>query len=429
MVGKAFVIRISILSAACFTILSVPVWAQLTTGTIAGSVTDISGAVIPSASLRVTNVDTGIVKATKTDKDGLYTVTSLRPGHYIVEARLSDGLPIPAPDLANPSGDITYIPPNEPPTYVQFWNLDIQRALPASFLLDIAYSGSRGVHLPGVVNLNQAPPGPGSPSTRAPISASINSLNALLNYASSSYNSLQVKVERHFSKGFYLLCDYTYSRSMDNDSADSSSDASNASSGEPQNSFDWAAEYAPSDFDVPQRFVASYVYELPFGRGQRFLASSDRLVNAFLGGWQVNGITTVQSGSPFTPIVANPTTNAGSGGAIRPNRIGNGQIPASQRSVNHWFNVADFVVPPPFHFGNSGRNVLRGPGLADFDFSLFRHIPITERVNLEFRAEVFNIFNHPNFGLPDASVDTPQAGIITSALDPRQIQFALQLRF
>ncbi len=343
--------------------------------------------------------------------------------------KISDGLPIPAPNLTNPSGDITYIPSNEPPTYVQFWNFDVQRALPASILLDVAYSGSRGVHLPGVVNLNQAPPGPGSPSTRSPISASINSLNALLNYAGSSYNALEVKVERHFFKGFYLLGAYTYSKSLDNDSADSSSDASNASSGEPQNSFDWAAEYAPSDFDVRHRFVVSYVYELPFGKGQRFFASSHGLLNALLMGWQVNGITTLQSGNPFTPVVANPATNAGPGGAIRPDRIGSGQLPSSQRNVNRWFDVTDFAAPVPFHFGNSGRNILYGPGLVNFDFSLFRHIPITERVNLEFRTEVFNIFNHPNFGLPNASIDTPQAGIITSARDPRQIQFALQLQF
>lgn len=342
---------------------------------------------------------------------------------------ISGGLPIPAPNLSNPSGDITYVPPHEPPTYVQFWNLDLQHALPAGILLDIAYAGSRGVHLPGVVNLNQAPPDPGDPSTRSPISASIASLNALLNYASSSYNALQVKVERHFFKGFYLLGAYTYSKSMDNDSADSSSDASNASSGEPQNSFDWAAEYAPSDYDVRHQLVVSYVYELPFGRGQRFLSTPGRFATAVFGGWQVNGITTVQSGSPFTPVVANPLANAGPGGAIRPNRIGSGQLPSSQQIVNKWFNVADFPVPPPYQFGNSGRNVLTGPGLVDFDFSLFKRIPITERVDLEFRTEAFNIFNHPNFALPDASIGTPQAGIITAAANPRQIQFALHLQF
>ena len=344
--------------------------------------------------------------------------------------KISDGIPIPAPDLANPSGDITYIPPHEPPTYVQFWNLDIQRALPASILLDVAYSGSRGVHLPGIVNLNQAPPGPGDPSTRSPISASIGSLNASLNYAGSSYNALQVKVERHFFKGFYLLGAYTYSKSMDDVSSNSGSDdAGIASSGYPQNSFDWGAEYAPSDFDLRHRLVVSYIYELPFGKGQRFFATSNSLVSALITGWQVNGITTLQSGGVFTPVVANSAANAGTGGAIRPNRIGNGELPSSQRSVNRWFNLSDFVAPPIYQFGNSGRNILTGPGLVNFDFSLFRHFQITERVNLEFRTEAFNIFNRPNFNLPDTSIDTPTSGIISSARDPRQIQFALQLKF
>jgi hypothetical protein len=343
--------------------------------------------------------------------------------------RVSDGLLIPQPDLANPSGDIVYIPKSQPFPYMQYWTFDVQRTLTPSLLLDIAYAGSRGVHMTGVVNLNQAPPGPTPPGGRSPISTTINNLSSLLNRENSIYHSLQAKLERRFAAGFYLMAAYTFSKSIDDGSY--TSQGSDASSVAPQDSRNWRAERGLSDFDAAHRFVVSYIYELPFGKGKPYLSGS--FWGHVIGGWQLNGITTAQTGTPFTPVVANPRTNAGPGGAIRPDRLRSGDL-GSARSISQWFDKTAFLVQgtggsDPYHFGNSGRNILRGPGLVSFDFSAFRYFPLTERVKLQFRAEFFNLFNHANFALPAAAVDTPQAGIISAARDPREIQFALKLLF
>ena len=179
--------------------------------------------------------------------------------------------------------------------------------------------------------------------------------------------------------------------------------------------------------------VTSYIYEVPIGKGRKYLGASNRIVDGILGGWQINGITTAQNGMPFTPTISTDVINSGPGGALRPDRLASGQL-ASGQTIRHWFDVSAFAVPgtlgtAPYQFGNSGRNILRGPDLVDFDFSVFKTYSITERVKLAFRSEFFNIFNHPNFNLPNAAIDTPQAGIITGVRAPRQIQFGLKLTF
>ena len=326
------------------------------------------------------------------------------------------------------------MPKDQPTPYLQQWNLDLQRALPGNFLFDVAYVGSHGEHLTGSVNLNQAPPGPTPSSDRSPISTNISTVEGLLNRESSTYHALQVKLERHFSSGFYILAAYTFSKSIDDGSYNTQ--GSNASSAEPQDSFDWRAERGLSDFDATHRLVISYIYELPFGRGKKFMNRSNRIVGGILGGWQLNGITTAQSGTPFTPVLSNGSAaiNSGPGGSVRPDLVGN-PVLASGQSVNRWFNVSAFATSgqdgtAPYTFGNAGRNILIGPGSVNFDFSLFKNFTVTEHAKLQFRSEFFNVFNHANFGLPNAAVDTPQAGIITSTLTPpRQIQFALKLLF
>jgi hypothetical protein len=159
-------------------------------------------------------------------------------------------------------------------------------------------------------------------------------------------------------------------------------------------------------------------------------------VDAFLGGWQLNGITAAQTGSPYTPRLAEggTTINAGPSGIVRPYLIGNPNLPSSEQSVDRWFNVAAFAVPgqagtPAYTFGNAGRNILRGPNAFAFDFSLFKSFSITERVKLQFRSEFFNLFNHPNLALPNMNIDRAEGGTIRGASAPRQIQFALKLLF
>lgn len=346
--------------------------------------------------------------------------------------RVSDGLPLPVPDPRNPSGDVNFQLNRDPTPYMQQWNLNIQRALPGDFLAEIAYAGSRGLHLSGSANLNQARPGATAPGPRSLLNPNVNSILAILNRESSTYHSLQAKLQKRFARGFYLLGAYTFSKSIDD--ASFTAVGSDASTPLPQDSRNWRAERAASDFDFRHRLVVSYICEIPVGKGRRFLGAAPALVNHVLGGWQVNGITSLQSGNVFTPIVANPRTNGGPGGAIRPDRAGNGGLPDSERSIQRWFDTSAFVAQgaggtDPFHFGNSGRNILRGPRLVNFDFSAFKEFPIRERRSLEFRAEFFNVLNHANFLLPDRSVDLPTSGVISRVRDPRLIQFALKLVF
>ena len=227
-----------------------------------------------------------------------------------------------------------------------------------------------------------------------------------------------------------MLVSYTWSKSID--------DASNffPSTGDPnypQNSYNLRAERGRSNFDVRHRFSASYVYDLPFGKGRKYLADGGGW-STLLSGWQTAGVVTLQSGRPFTVALSREFDNSGTGisalgfGANdRPNLIGNPEI--SNRSPERWFNTGAFVIPPAGTFGNSGRNILDGPGYQSVNASLIKNTSLTERVNLQFRAETFNLFNHPNFNLPDNFLGSPTFGQITSARDPRHIQFGLKLLF
>jgi hypothetical protein len=358
------------------------------------------------------------------------------PGNSLV----SDGIPIVIP--SNPTipplgSSVTYVPRSQPTPYAQQWNLDIQRMLPGDVLFDIAYVGSVGVHLTGLTNLNQW--APGTSQAASPISPNVSVVSSLVNVEQSNYNGLQIKAERRFSSGFGVSASYVFSRSIDNGSVTAQPTA--ASGAQPQNSFDFQAERGPSDWNATHRAVISYIYELPFGTGKRFMNTPNPVLNGFLGGWQVNGITTAQTGSPFTPVYSGADTaiNAGPGGSVRPNLIGNpygGTNPAGvpfHQNRNEWFNPAAYVAPVN-SFGDAGRNSLTGPGFVDFDFSLFKSFQITERFKLEFRSEFFNIFNHTNLGLPNPQFDAASGGenpgqILNFVGNPRQIQFALKLLF
>jgi hypothetical protein len=217
---------------------------------------------------------------------------------------------------------------------------------------------------------------------------------------------------------------YTWSKSID--------DASNffSSAGDPnfpQNSYNVAAERGRSNFDVAHRLSASYSYALPFRRAEGLDA---KLIN----GWETFGIVTLQTGRPFTVALLSDIDNSGTGRSIlgfgandRPNLVGHPEL--SNPTTSQWFNTAAFAFSAPGTFGNAGRNILEGPGFQSVNASLVKNTHFTERVNLQFRAEAFNLFNHPNFNLPDNFLGSPTFGRITSARDPRHIQFGLKLLF
>jgi len=157
------------------------------------------------------------------------------------------------------------------------------------------------------------------------------------------------------------------------------------------------------------------------------LSSINRVTDLFLGGWQFSGVFSRTTGEAFTVSTSGGITNAG--GADRPNRIGDGTLPSDQRSIDRWFDVSAFQVQPNFTYGNSGRNILSGPGVTNLDFSLAKRFALTERFNLQFRAEAFNASNTPAFGNPAANINIPNVGTINAAGEPRRIQFGLKLLF
>jgi len=234
--------------------------------------------------------------------------------------------------------------------------------------------------------------------------------------ADSNYNALIGKLERRFSNGLSLLTSYTWGHSLDNGA--NSNDQSDPA---PQNSRDLAAQRGNSNFDIKHRFVVSSLYALPFNH-------THGIVGAIAHGWQINGIFAAQTGLPFT--VVNNTDQTVTGVTARPNRLRDGSLSSDQQSIYHWFDLTAFATPTCACYGNSGRGILRGPGSVNLDFSVMRNFVFHERYRLQFRAESFNIANHPNFGLPAYTLGNAPAGTITSVSNPeRQLQMAMKLYF
>ena len=316
--------------------------------------------------------------------------------------------------------------------YMQHWNFNVERQIGNKGVLEVAYVGSKGTKLLTARDINQPQPSvlpPGLPFVPRP-DPRFDDIDLLESRANSSYNALQARFQQRLSRGLTALASYTWSKSID--------DASNffSSAGDPnfpQNSYNVAAERGRSNFDVRQRLSVSYSYALPFGKGRQYLAD-DGWVSTVLSGWETYGIVTLQSGRPFTVALLSEIDNSGTGRSIlgfgandRPNVVGNPEL--SNRTTLQWFNTAAFGFPAPGTFGNAGRNILDGPGFQNVNASLVKNTALTERVKLQFRAEAFNLFNHPNFNLPDNFLGSPTFGRITSARDPRHIQFGLKLLF
>jgi hypothetical protein len=310
--------------------------------------------------------------------------------------------------------------------YMQHWNFNVERQIGNKTLVEVAYVGSKGTKLLTARDINQPQPSvlpPGLPFVPRP-DPRFDDIDLLESRANSNYNALQVRFQQRLTRGFSALASYTWSKSID--------DASNffSSAGDPnfpQNSYNVAAERGRSNFDVTHRLSASYSYALPFRH-------AEGLAGKLINGWETFGIVTLQTGRPFTVALLSEIDNSGTGRSIlgfgandRPNLVGN---PASSSPTTlQWFNTAAFAFPAPGTFGNAGRNILEGPGFESVNASLVKNTHFSERVNLQFRAEAFNIFNHPNFNLPDNFLGSPTFGRITSARDPRHIQFGLKLLF
>ncbi len=305
------------------------------------------------------------------------------------------------------------------------WNFNIQQQLPAGVLFEVAYVGSKGTHLQVLVDHNQDPvPGPGDVQSRRPY-PQWGPFTSIENHGNSSYHSLQLKAEKRLSRGLMFLSAFTYGKAI-NDQPEICCNGP-----WPQNSYNLKAEKGLADFDNRLRWVSSFDYELPLGKGRRYLNNS-RAGDLILGGWHVGGIFTFRSGFPFSPLMGYDPSNTGSNGLTRTDRIANGNFSAGRRTPDLWFDINAFPVPNGYAFGNAGKNILDGPGGKTADMSIRKMFNLTERTNLEFRAEAFNAFNHAVFAQPDNYItDGPgAAGVITGTVIPqRQLQFGLKLHF
>ena len=314
--------------------------------------------------------------------------------------------------------------------YVQEWSFGLQQALPANMVLTVDYVGTKSTHLDVLTDLNQ----PIAGAKPYPSFGYIEYQSAIGN---SIYHGLEASVKRRFSRGLSLSAAYTWSRSIDNTPEELEN-----SSGGSQNGRDQNAWRGPSDFDTPQRVSASYVLELPFGKGKPWLSSG--LGSAVLGGWRTSGVYTFGSGRPFTVTSGSNYSTAidpyGAATAV-PNVIGTPQVVGN---IGCWFYVSTNSACSNIHpggvnafseqslgqFGNAGRNILRGPHVNVFDAALMRDFAIRERTSLQARWEVFNVANTAIFGQPNNNLSSGAVGSVTTlASDPRIMQFALRLSF
>jgi hypothetical protein len=319
--------------------------------------------------------------------------------------------------------------------FIQQWSADVQRQIGNTWLIDIGYVGTRGLHLVQETDPNQ-PLNITSTSNASPAvrTATLTACQMggcpapipyLGNFAytqsagSSIYHSFQAKVERRFSKGLSILASYTYSKSIDTASGPFS-DTRNPNF--PQNSYNVAAEKAVSDFNFPQRLSLAYLWAMPFGSNTAKL--HNQRLNYVIQGWEVGSVVTVQSGPPFTPVVSGNVSGANeiNNGTVqadtdRPN-LASGTFYPAKKTPQQWVLPSAFKTPSAFTFGNAGRNILRGPGLGSCDFSVLRNFRLGESAKVQFRSEIFNIFNRANFDIPQNIVNASSFGQIFNTVQP-----------
>ncbi|MBO0799599.1 MAG: TonB-dependent receptor, partial [Blastocatellia bacterium] len=305
--------------------------------------------------------------------------------------------------------------------YLSQWSFGIQHSFHKDFLLEVEYAGSTGQKLPERRNLNIAsldPTGTVPIQQRVPY-PQYSFILLAYNGGWSSYNALTAKLEKRFSNGFYALFSYTWQKSLDLGSTDEFSAMS-------VDMKKW--DKGPSSFDVPQRLVASYIYELPFGRGKRFLTGLKGLADGLASGWQVNGITTFSQGQAQTPTLGIDWLLIGSFSTSRPNIVGD--VTAGRSLPNNYVNRSAFATPPNGVQGDAGRGSIRQPGINNWDLGVVKNGKVGERLGIEFRWEMFNAFNHTQFGPANLNLASTNFGKITGTLlGPRRMQVGLKLIF
>lgn len=330
----------------------------------------------------------------------------------------------PSLTLDNPMGQVgATVPPNVvtipahlPSSRKDQWSLDVQRELWERSVLELQYLGSHTRNLDRSFFSNTPAPGPGSIASRRP-NPQFGEIRTFANDVIANYNAASVIFRQRLSRGLEALVHYTWSHTLD-----MTNNSNNNAGRATQDPYDVWRDYGNAEWDVPHRFVASYTYELPFSR------TAQPLLRHALGGWQVSGITTIESGRPFDVRIGQDVANTGHM-PQRPDLVAPATADCGRGRLVDCISASSFEMPAQFTYGNTGRNILRGPGRATTDLSLVKNQAIGGHTRLQFRAELFNLFNRPNVNNPNATFGTATFGQITSADSMRQVQLGLKLLF
>ena len=348
------------------------------------------------------------------------TTFSSDPANPTLSFESPSGVVGPAgrPDIISPTRDL-------PNARKDQWSFDVQRELWPGTALDLQYVGSNTSNLDRSFFNNTPQPGPGPVDPRRP-SQTFRSRRIIQNDLIADYDAISVILRRRMSRGLQADAHYTWSRTRD------MATHSNGG-GQTMNNYDPEADYGPANWDVPHRFVASYIYDVPFLKD-----SPQPILKYVVAGWQIGGVTTIQSGTPVNATIGPDRANIGIAGLQRPDLVGpvptlNCQPSPTGRDLINCFDPSAFALPAPFTFGNAPRNVLRGPKFVSTDLSLMKNVPVGGTVRLQIRAEIFNAFNNVNYGQPNAVFGAATFGRISatniSAPNMRQIQVGGKLIF
>ncbi len=313
---------------------------------------------------------------------------------------------------------------HSPQPYIEQWNFGIQRSLWGSALATISYVGNESHHQPLRLNPNQAVQDtnlavPTPLANRRPYPF-IGDVFGQYNIQNTNYHSLQASLRYRWKSGLSFTGNYTYAKAMD---------IADTGAALPSNGLDAkGSSYGPANFDRTHVFTATYSYELPVGPGKRFFSGTNWVEREVIGGWQITGITRAETGVPFE-ITAADLSNTGTMHTQVADRVCDGNLPSSKRSIYHWFDTSCFVQPAAGRLGNSGRDILRGPGDLTFDLSTFKRFALKENSWIQLRADFLSAFNHPNFQTGNQATTSSTYGQLTGSTGARVIQTSLQFVF
>jgi hypothetical protein len=322
---------------------------------------------------------------------------------------------------------VSYIPANQKIPYVDMWNFTVERQIAPDLNLSIGYVGNVGRHLNGGFSLNAAMPGPGADANlRRPLFVKYGLTQGIFDKCdctSSNYNALQVQLNKRFSTAYSLVASYSWQKAIDY-----------GEFGTETNQYNAREDRGPAGFDREFVFTLAHTLELPFGHGRKFVSGGSKFVNGVVSNWAFRGITSYYSGLPFSPSIGNQAFLNSPDMTSRPDLIGDPHV--ANQNQNLWFNPAAYSIPALYTFGNAGRNSIRGPSFFEADWQLAKGFKFTERVGLEFRWDVFNVFNTTNLALPNTQVDSPAGGLIsdiqlcsTCGTGMRNMQFGAHITF